>query len=123
LAPALSSARVLRPPKSAAIPVKRLEFDETTIPDLQSRMKSGEISAQSLTQAYLARIGDIDDGCLRTACMPEKKTGLNSVLELNPDALNIAHALDLEYKEKGPRGPFHGITVLIMVNIDTDERT
>jgi amidase len=103
-------------------PVKPFVFDEATISDLQVRMKSGEISAQSLTQAYLARIDEIDDACVRTACMTMKKPGLNSVIELNPDALKIAKELDFERKDKGARGPMHGIPVLIKDNIETSDR-
>ncbi len=75
-------------------------------------MKSGELSAHSLTQAYLERINEID------------KNGpkLNSVIEVNPDALSIADGLDQEPKQKGPRGPMHGIPVLIKDNIDTADR-
>ena len=67
---------------------------------------------RTLTEKYLARIHEID------------KTGptLNSVIELNPDAEKIADALDQECKQKGPRGPLHGIPVLIKDNIDTDDR-
>ncbi len=111
LAPALSSGRALA---AAATPsaVKPFQFDEATISDLQSRLKSGELSARSLTAAYLARIEEIDKAGPR----------LNSVIEVNPDALAIAEALDKERKQKGPRGPLHGIPVLIKDNIDTADR-
>jgi amidase len=122
LAPALSAARVSASPLPAANPVKPFEFDEVMISDLQFRMKSGDISAHSLTEAYLSRIDEVDDACLRTACISEKGPGLNSVIELNPDALSIAQQLDVERKEKGPRGPMHGIPVLIKDNIDTADR-
>jgi amidase len=72
-------------------------------------MKSGELSAHTLAAAYLARIDEID----------KRGPRLNSVIELNPDALSIAEALDKERKEKGTRGPMHGIPVLIKDNIDT----
>src|SRR6185437_2243402 len=87
-------------------------FDEATITDLQSRMESGEISAHSLTQAYLDRINAVD----------KAGPSVNSVIELNPDALAIAEALDKERKEKGVRGPMHGIPVLIKDNIETSDR-
>ncbi len=111
LAPALSSGRALA---AAATPsaVKPFQFDEATISDLQSRLKSGELSARSLTAAYLARIEEIDKAGPR----------LNSVIEVNPDALAIAEALDKERKQKGPRGPLHGIPVLIKDNSDTADR-
>jgi amidase len=91
---------------------KHFEFDEATISDLQARMKSGELSAHSLATAYLARIDEID----------KHGPALNSVIEVNPDALAIADALDKERKAKGPRGPMHGIPVLIKDNIDTADR-
>src|SRR5205823_616265 len=61
---------------------------------------------------YLARIDAID----------RRGPGLRSVLEVNPDALALADALDNERKGKGPRGPLHGIPVLIKDNIDTADR-
>ncbi len=75
-------------------------------------MNSGRYSARSITEMYLARIEAVD------------KQGplLNSVIEVNPDALAIADSLDKERKEKGPRGPLHGIPVLIKDNIDTADR-
>ena len=107
--PALAGDGALASPAPEPAPVKSFAFEEATIPDLQGKMKSGEISAKSLTQAYLTRIADVD------------KSGatLNSVIELNPDALAIAESLDRERKKKGPRGPMHGIPVLIKDNIDT----
>src|SRR5205823_6505549 len=95
------------------------EFDEANISDLQRRMNSGEVSAQSLTKAYLARIDEMDDNCTRTACRETKTPGLNSVIEVNPAALAIAEKLDQERKTKAPLGPMHGIPVLIKDNIDT----
>jgi amidase len=107
LVPALSAGRAL-----ASAPGTRFEFEEVTISDLQSRMKSGELSAHSLTQSYLERIDEID------------KTGptLNSVIEVNPEALAVAAALDKERQAKGPRGPMHGIPILIKDNIETADR-
>ena len=75
-------------------------------------MKSGKFTARSLAEKYLGRIDEVD------------KSGpmLNSVIELNPDALAIADGLDQERKAKGPRGPMHGIPVLIKDNIATADR-
>jgi amidase len=92
--------------------VKAFEFDEVTIADLQDGMKSGKHTARSIAEKYLARIDAID------AHGPE----IRSVIETNPDALAIAEALDKERKAKGPRGPLHGIPVLIKDNIDTADR-
>jgi amidase len=85
------------------------EFDEITIAELTSGMKSGKYTARSITEEYIKRIKQID----------QSGPAVNSVLELNPDALKIADELDKEFKEKGPRGPLHGIPVLIKDNIDT----
>ncbi|MGB2621433.1 MAG: amidase [Candidatus Acidiferrum sp.] len=95
-----------------AAEVPAFEFDEITIGELQDGMKSGKYSAQSIAGKYLGRIAAVD------------KSGpkVNSVIEVNPDALEIAEALDKERKEKGPRGPLHGIPVLIKDNIATADR-
>ncbi len=114
LLPALSAARDMgvpsKPEGADAAPVKPFELDEITIPELQDGMKSGKFTAQSLVEKYGARIDDID------------KRTVNAVLELNPDAPSIADSLDQERKAKGPRGPLHGIPVLIKDNIDTADR-
>src|SRR5687768_14591084 len=86
---------------------------ELTIAEMQQKMASGELTARSLAEAYLARIAEIDhDG-----------PTLRSVIEVNPDALEIADALDAERRESGPRGPMHGIPVLLKDNIDTADKT
>jgi amidase len=87
-------------------------FAETTIDNLQARMAAGTLTAHDLTAAYLARIAEID----------KAGPALNAVLELNPDALIIADALDAERKSGRVRGPLHGIPVLIKDNIDTADR-
>jgi len=111
LVPALSAGRALAS-TPASTPGRRFEFEEVTISDLQSRMKSGELSARSLTQTYLERIDEVD----------KRGPTLNSVIEVNPGALAIAAALDKERQSKGPRGPMHGIPVLIKDNIETADR-
>ncbi len=111
LYPALGAARETA--KLAPNPeIKSFELDEMTISDLQDGMKSGRFTARSLVEKYSARIDEID----------KHGPSINSVLELNPDALSIADALDQERKSKGPRGPLHGIPVLIKDNIDTADR-
>jgi len=92
--------------------VGAFELDEKTIAELQEGMKSGSLTARSIAEKYLSRIAAIDNQGPR----------LNSVIELNPDALTIAEALDAERKTKGPRGPLHGIPVLIKDNIATNDR-
>ena len=96
--------------RAPAPDVKPFELDEITIAELQEGMKSGKFTARSLVEKYAQRIEDID------------KRTVNAVLELNPDAPSIADALDQERKAKGPRGPMHGIPVLIKDNIDTADR-
>ena len=116
--PALGAARVVdpvSPPAAAVIDAnfkKDFELDEITIDDLQKAFLSGQYSSRSLAEKYLAHIQEID------------KAGpmVNSVIELNPEALEIADALDQELKAKGPRGPLHGIPVLIKDNIDSGDR-
>ena len=78
---------------------KEFELDELTISELQEGLKSGKFSARSLVRKYLDRIDDVDKG----------GPSINSVIEINPDAASIAESLDRERKEKGPRGPLHGI--------------
>ncbi|PTL78826.1 amidase [Vitiosangium sp. GDMCC 1.1324] len=92
---------------------KPFELEEATISELQAAMTSGKSTAQGLAALYLARIQELD----RSGDSP-----LLSVIELNPDALAIASALDEERKAKGPRGPLHGIPVLIKDNIATADK-
>src|SRR5882762_3406759 len=93
-------------------PPPAFELDEVTIAELQTAMASGKSSAHSLARKYLDRIDDID----------KHGPAINSVIELNPEALSIASDLDKERKTKGPRGPLHGIPMLIKDNIDTHDR-
>src|SRR5438477_5996769 len=98
LYPALGAARVVAPETRPA-EVKDFELDEITIDQLQAGMKSGKYTARSITQTYLERIQNVD----------KQGPKVNSILELNPDALEIAESLDRERKEKGARGPLHGV--------------
>jgi amidase len=97
-----------RPETSAS----SFEMEEATIAQLQQAMQSGAMTARSIAEKYLARIQEID----------KSGPAINSVIELNPDALAIADALDAERKAKGARGPLHGIPLLIKDNIDTADR-
>ncbi len=89
-----------------------LGIEEATILDLQSAMSLGRVTSVDLVHAYLDRIARFD------------KSGptLNAIIELNPEAEAIAAALDRERKEKGPRGPLHGIPILLKDNIDTGDK-
>ena len=87
------------------------ELDEATVADLQAAMESGERTARSITELYLERIAAVDGQG------PE----LRSVIETNPDALDIADQLDEERRASGPRGPLHGIPVALKDNLDTHD--
>ena len=118
LYPALGAARVISPssalaPAASPTPeIKPFELDEITIPELQEAVNSGKFTARSLVEKYSARIDEVD----------KHGPTVNSVIEMNPDALAIADALDQERKAKGPRGPMHGIPVFIKDNIDTADK-
>ncbi|MED0982846.1 amidase family protein [Bacillus paramycoides] len=84
---------------------------ELTIHDIQTAMEEGKLTSKELVMYYLYRIAKYDqDG-------PK----INSILEINPDAIFIAEALDHERKTKGVRGPLHGIPVLLKDNIETND--
>jgi amidase len=85
---------------------------ESTVEDQQEKMESGELTSKELVLMYMNRIGKFDSAGLF----------INSILEINPDALSIAESLDIERQEKGPRSPMHGIPVVIKDNIDTGDR-
>ena len=84
-------------------------LEETTIAELQQRMASGELTSHAIVQQYLDRIAAID----------RAGPALHAIIELNPDALAIADALDAERKSGKVRGPLHGIPVLLKDNLDT----
>ena len=109
--PAIDAARVTSRATPAA-EVRSFELDEITIDQLQDGMKSGKYTAQAITEKYLARIEEID----------KQGPAINSVIEVNPDAAEIAESLDRERKQKGARGPLHGIPILIKDNIDTADK-
>ena len=92
--------------------VAPFELEEATIAGLQAGLESGKYTARSLAAAYLQRIEELD----------RKGPALHAVLEANPDALAQAAALDAERRAKGPRGPLHGIPVLVKDNVATRDR-
>jgi amidase len=109
--PALGAAReVASPSEPPGVP--SFELDELTIDNLQEGMKSGKYTARAITEKYMSRIEAID----------KSGPAVNSVIEINPDAVEIAESLDRERKEKGARGPLHGIPLLIKDNIDTADK-
>jgi amidase len=96
----------------AAVGVKSFDLDEVTITELQERMESGELTARVVAEKYLERIAEID----------KRGPAVNAVIETNPDALSIANALDGERRQRGPRGPLHGIPVLLKDNMGTADQ-
>ncbi|MEO6868254.1 MAG: amidase [Ginsengibacter sp.] len=88
------------------------DLREATIYFLQDKIKNGELTSVAITKWYLKRINEID----------KNGTHINSVIELNPDALKIAEKMDQERKEGKIRGMLHGIPVLIKDNINTADK-
>jgi len=88
------------------------DFNETTIAELQMMMAAGRVSSAELTRFYLKRIEELDENGPR----------LNSVIEVNPDALDIAKAADESRRRGRLMGPLHGIPILLKDNIDTGDR-
>jgi amidase len=92
-----------------AAPVHTFKLEEATIAEINAAFDSGALTSEKLVKLYLARIAAYEDGGPK----------LNSILALNPKAVETAAALDKERKAKGPRGPLHGIPVLLKDNVDT----
>src|SRR5256884_1121522 len=87
-------------------------FREATVAQLQARMASGALTSVQLTRAYIERIHTLDSSA----------NGVNAIIELNPDALTIAHHMDNMRRAGHVLGPLHGIPVLLKANIDTADR-
>lgn len=87
-------------------------LNEITIHELQEKMAKGEYSSRKITELYLKRIAAID----------QSGPTLNAVIEINPDALSIADAMDKERKTGKLRGPLHGIPILIKDNINSGDK-
>jgi amidase len=107
-----TSAAGASAPAPATGAVAAFELDEATIPELQAALAAGRQTSRGLVEAYLGRIAALD----------RRGPELRAVLETNPDALAIAGALDAERQAKGPRGPLHGIPILIKDNVATHDR-
>jgi amidase len=88
------------------------EFNEETISSLREKLSSGTYSSEQLVRMYLNRIEAVDKNGAK----------LNAVIEINPDAIALAKAMDLEMKAGKSRGPLHGIPILIKDNIDTGDK-
>ena len=99
-------------PAASAPAVAPFNPAEATVAELQAAMTAGSRTAVSIAQDYLGRIDAVD----------RAGPAINAMIELNPDALAIAEALDRERKDKGARGPVHGIPVVLKDNVDTADR-
>ncbi len=98
---------LLPPAQAAPRPSAVLQdLDAATIPAIQQEMRQGRLTSVDLTDAYLDRIAEVDDG-------------LNAVLEVNPRAGRDAAASDRFRRQHGPRSPLEGVPVLLKDNIDT----
>ncbi|MFZ4690164.1 MAG: amidase [Polymorphobacter sp.] len=104
-------ALVLLAPAVQAAPAGGIEVTEASIMDMQAALTSGAVTSRQLVAAYSARIAAYD----------QSGPALNSIVMLNPAALAQADALDKERAAKGPRGPLHGIPVLVKDNFDTND--
>ncbi|HYC38423.1 MAG TPA: amidase [Usitatibacter sp.] len=105
---AVSSAEAAGPSE----PASKFTLEEASLASLARRMQEGTATAKSLAEAYLARIAALD------RAGPQ----LRAVIELNPEALAIAEALDRERKAGRLRGPLHGIPILVKDNIPSGDR-
>ena len=88
------------------------ELAETSLDKLRRALELGKVTSAALVTGYLKRIASLD----------RRGPALNSVIELNPDALAIAKSMDAERRDKKVRGPLHGVPILIKDNIDTADR-
>jgi len=113
----IAAGLTLRPdrsiPAQTTIPrAPQFELEERTIAELQAGMTQGRWTARSLAEQYLGRIEAID----------RAGPTLASIIQTNPDALRIADELDAERRTRGPRGPLHGVPVVVKDNLDTADR-
>ena len=88
------------------------DFSEASIAELHDQMQRGELTSAELVEWYIDRIEAID----------QAGPSLNAIIEVNPDARRIAASLDQEWQSSGPRGPLHGIPVVLKANIDTADQ-
>ncbi|WP_419164000.1 amidase [Candidatus Palauibacter sp.] len=95
--------------ETSASDIADFALDEITIDGVHEGMRTGEYTCRSIAEMYLERIEALN----------RQGPRLFAVLEVNPDALEIAGELDREFQASGPRGPLHGIPILLKDNIDT----
>ena len=98
-------------PAAPSVSGQELSLSEATVADLNAAFADGTLTSEELVQRYLARIDAYD----------RKGPQLNSILWVNPDAMETARALDRERREQGPRSSLHGIPVALKDNIDTHD--
>jgi amidase len=110
LAPVVATLPARFAPRAAQ--ASAFELEEADIAQLQSWMASGRYTSRQLVELYIKRIEELD----------RAGPSLTSIAEINPDALTIADTLDRERKATGPRGPLHGIPLVVKDNIDTGDR-
>ncbi len=107
-----STDKPVKAEAASADSIPDFELNEESITSLQEKISAGKYSSEQITKLYLDRIDAID----------KKGPMLNAVIEINPDAMSIAKAMDDERKAGKTRGPLHGIPVLIKDNIDTADK-
>ncbi|MBD3662229.1 MAG: amidase, partial [Arenibacter algicola] len=100
------------PEKKQAVATEDFGFMELGIPELQQGYKDGTYTVKGVVEAYLKRIEEID----------RSGPTLNSIIQINPDAIKNAEQLDLEMAQGNIRGPLHGIPILLKDNIDTHDK-
>ena len=98
-------------PKGVDAPLADFDVLEKTILELQEAMQAGRVRSKQLTTLYLARIRAYDQDGPR----------INAIMTLNPRALDVAEALDQERRTRGPRGPLHGVPIVVKDNYETDD--
>lgn len=89
--------------------IKPFEIEEATITSIQKAMEQGKLTSRELVQMYLDRIEKYDD----------QGSSINAIITINDKALDLADQLDAERKTSGPRGPLHGVPILVKDNYDT----
>ena len=95
----------------------KFPFLEATVAQLQAEMVAGRLTSEKLTRAYIERIQQLDQGDADADYL-----GVNSLIELNPDAIAIAKQMDALRRKGAVLGPLHGIPVLLKANIDTADK-